>query len=363
MALELDSLKLYMGPRELGAPDDLEQAIVAFIDGADEPRNRLLIAVQELESEPITRAILAAKARRVTVRVVLEGDYLRATKGHADPFLEQGSHEPNRRMLSALLRAGIEVRTDYNPKIFHQKFIVRARSGGDLALLTGSTNFTPTGCHANLNHIAVFENRTIAKEYQTEFDELWDGTFGSNRLRHDPAPREGTVSKVSYKLLFAPDHAPEMEIMKQMLKARDRIDFAIFTFAGSSGIDDTMIALQRGGMTIRGVMDRAQGAQKWAATKAIQAAGVEVRGARKGHLFDGHRLNKLHHKLMVIDGRTVIGGSFNYTAPANRFNDENIFVLGDPESDDPVTVEREHQVGAFALAEIDRIFETFGEAL
>jgi hypothetical protein len=31
-----------------------------------------------------------------------------------------------------------------------------------------------------------------------------------------------------------------MEIMKQMLKAKDRIDFAMFTFAQSSGIDDTI---------------------------------------------------------------------------------------------------------------------------
>ena len=44
-------------------------------------------------------------------------------------------------MLSALLRAGIDVRTDYNPNIFHQKFIVRVRPGGDMALLTGGEAF------------------------------------------------------------------------------------------------------------------------------------------------------------------------------------------------------------------------------
>jgi hypothetical protein len=34
-----------------------------------------------------------------------------------------------------------------------------------------------------------------------------------------------------------------MEIMKQMLKAKTSIDFAMFTFAQSSGIDDTMFRL------------------------------------------------------------------------------------------------------------------------
>ena len=29
---------------------------------------------------------------------------------------------------------------------------------------------------------------------------------------------------------------------------------------------------------------------------------------------------------MVIDNQLIIGGSFNYTGPANRLNDENIFI-------------------------------------
>jgi phosphatidylserine/phosphatidylglycerophosphate/cardiolipin synthase-like enzyme len=31
---------------------------------------------------------------------------------------------------------------------------------------------------------------------------------------------------------------------------------------------------------------------------------------------------------MVIDERIVVAGSFNYTQPANEYNDENIFVMG-----------------------------------
>ena len=33
---------------------------------------------------------------------------------------------------------------------------------------------------------------------------------------------------------------------------------------------------------------------------------------------------------MVIDDPIVVAGSFNYTAPANEYNDENIFVIGSP---------------------------------
>jgi hypothetical protein len=54
----------------------------------------------------------------------------------------------------------------------------------------------------------------------------------------------------------------ELEIMKQMLKDSKETYFAIFTFASSSGIDDTMLALARGGMAICGVVDRGQAAQR-----------------------------------------------------------------------------------------------------
>jgi phosphatidylserine/phosphatidylglycerophosphate/cardiolipin synthase-like enzyme len=33
---------------------------------------------------------------------------------------------------------------------------------------------------------------------------------------------------------------------------------------------------------------------------------------------------------MVIDDRIIVAGSFNYTQPANDYNDENLFVIGSP---------------------------------
>jgi hypothetical protein len=48
------------------------------------------------------------------------------------------------------------------------------------------------------------------------------------------------------------------------------------TFAQSSGIDDTMIRLVSPSRRFRGVLDRVQGAQKWAATDKRAAAGVEL---------------------------------------------------------------------------------------
>ena len=70
-----------------------------------------------------------------------------------------------------------------------------------------------------------------------------------------------------------------------------------------------------------------QGAQAWAATKPVKKAGAEL-----FKVPQGNGVGKLHHKLMVIDKQVVIAGSFNYTGPANRLNDENIIILGDLET-------------------------------
>jgi len=351
MPVSIGNITLYMGPHTLGAPDNLEETIVAFIEGA---RTTLDIAVQELESRPIAEAVVEARRRGVKVRIVLEGDYLVADKFKADPFSPGGKHEPNRDLHAVLLRASCKVRTDYNANIFHQKFIVRDRAGSNRSLLTGSTNFTPTGTHANLNHLVEIKATRVVKQYALEFDEIWDGTFGKNRNRHDPKPGLVTVSKVKVKPLFAPDHSPEMEIMKQMMKAKKRIDFAIFTFSKSSGIDDAMAALIRGGVAVRGIFDHGQ-ARAWSPLESLATLGGDLWTAPKK---DG--LNKLHHKLMVLDEQVIIVGSFNYTDPANMLNDENIIVIGDFEETDPDGKKNQKSLAKYALKEIDRMIETYG---
>ena len=352
MAVDVGGLEIFMGPSELGAPDNLEEVIVGFIGRA---RSTLDIAVQELESVPIAEAIMQSRASGVRVRVILERDYLTVTRAAADPWQPGGKNEANRRIHGALLRARVQVITDLNPNIFHQKFIVSDAATRRAAVLTGSTNFTPTGTAENLNHIVIIRGKRTATVYSKEFAELWSGTFGQKRERHDPSPRTYRVSKVRVKVLFAPDHAPEMEIMKQMLKAKERIDFAIFTFAQSSGIDDTMIALAGAGISVRGILDRMQGGQRWAATTAVRDAGAEVYVTR-----GGEGLNKLHHKLMVIDSQVVIAGSFNYTNPATALNDENIVVIGDLGEENAEARERQSQIGQFAQAEIARIIDRHG---
>ena len=72
MPKAIGNIELFMGPHQLGGPDNLQEVIVNFIDGA---QKRLFIAVQELDSQPVAEAIIRAKQRKVLVKLVLEADY------------------------------------------------------------------------------------------------------------------------------------------------------------------------------------------------------------------------------------------------------------------------------------------------
>lgn len=190
-------------------------------------------------------------------------------------------------------------------------------------------------------------------DYWREFNEISKGRFGKDSELNPGSPSEIDVSNLRMKVLFAPDHNPEMEIIKQMNKATATIEFAIFTFSKSSGIDDAISAMLHANVTVRGIFERVQ--KRFAPIDELRAAGAKL------HITGKHNeLGKLHHKLMVIDRKVVITGSMNYTGPATSLNDENIVVIGKHNATG-AQLKAQKKFASYAAEEIDRIITTYGE--
>ena len=117
-----------------------------------------------------------------------------------------------------------------------------------------------------------------------------------------------------------------------------------------------MLRLLELGRPIQGAFDATQGGQDWAAIPSLKDAGADLFKVRPGG-----GIGKLHHKLMVLDEQVVIAGSFNYTGPANRLNDENIIILGDLQTTSAASKAAQTKIAKFALTEIDRIITSHGE--
>lgn len=337
-------VEIFLGPTENGASDNLESVIIGFIDAAE---FSLQVAVQEIDSKPIADALDRAARRKrpnsttnVSVRLVAEGDYLVESKP-VDPPTKVVSLDMNRGLLVQMLRGAVDSKIDFNPKIFHQKFVIRDPGKPRAAVLTGSTNFTVTDTHRNLNHMAIFHHDGVVTAYQTEFDQLWDGMFGARSPKlttNDPF--KFVIEGSEVQIAFSPDNNPELRVVNEILKAQASADLLMFTFAKSTTIDDALRArLQTGSFSVRGVLDSGQSAQQFSPHPELIQAGATL---RKDTLPNN---GKLHHKLLVLDDKVSIGGSFNYTGPANQYNDENLFIIRNP------------QVAQHFKAEVDRVFQ------
>ncbi|GHD58440.1 hypothetical protein GCM10007350_08310 [Jeongeupia chitinilytica] len=88
-------------------------------------------------------------------------------------------------------------------------------------------------------------------------------------------------------------------------------------------IMQALVAAQARGVDVRVVVDkkRNQGKASQSAMQYVTGHGVQLR-------VDDH-YNIQHDKVIIVDGKTVETGSFNYAPSAETENSENVVVLRD----------------------------------
>jgi len=114
MPITQGNISLYLGPKEQGGPDSLLEPIIEFIDLAKSGQ-KLMIAIQEIDNPDIAKAIVKARQRKVTIDVVMEQSYLLNKKIAKDPYKAGGASEINRELYNSMLRATVDVKSDFNP--------------------------------------------------------------------------------------------------------------------------------------------------------------------------------------------------------------------------------------------------------
>lgn len=132
----------------------LEAATVQFIQAAT---TTLDAAVYAFNDNPIAAALLAAVARGVAVRLLVDG--------HQD-----GSQ--NQQILRCS-NAGIPVRCAFQYQTYHNKFLIR----DSLFILTGSANFTYQANTANAENILIVEDADTAADFAGNFESDWNGSL------------------------------------------------------------------------------------------------------------------------------------------------------------------------------------------
>lgn len=136
-------------------------------------------------------------------------------------------------------------------------------------------------------------------------------------------PTQTTEPKNSIRAYFCPTDPCLDELVNQMDQTTTTLDILAYAFTHND-IADAVLAAQQRGVRIRIVFDRGQAANAYSVDENLENAGIEL----KRHSPPGRGI--LHDKVMILDRKTVITGSFNFTKNAAENNNENLLIIHDP---------------------------------
>lgn len=195
--------------------------------------------------------------------------------------------------------------------LMHNKFCVIDNE----VILTGSLNPTDNGL-LNDNNVFVIYSKLLAENYESEFNELWSGNYGKGEITKNPViDYSGTIIE-NY---FCPEDNCEEKVITHLNSATESIYFMTFSFT-SEKVADSLLFHKN--IDIKGVIETRSTGGKYAQYPRLKDFGINV-------LKDKNK-KTMHHKVFIIDSKTVITGSYNPTESATKRNDENILIIHDP---------------------------------
>ncbi|MGB9631254.1 MAG: phospholipase D-like domain-containing protein [Candidatus Methanodesulfokora sp.] len=122
-----------------------------------------------------------------------------------------------------------------------------------------------------------------------------------------------------YGPYFCPEDHCSNVVIYWVSKANKSIDLAMYSFTLDS-IGDALIEAKKRGVVIRVIFERSQ-VNQWSEYSRLKSEGIQV-------MLDENDAY-MHNKFMVIDGKVVLTGSYNYSKQADTQNDENLIVIED----------------------------------
>jgi len=138
------------------------------------------------------------------------------------------------------------------------------------------------------------------------------------------------IGNTRLKVLFSPDNDPDDYLLETIVSAKETLDVMMFTFGSNSplmaGVVNRFQAVKyvnhsptaEPKVKVRVGMEQEQ-CKYWSAYPTFQKLGIPVK------IEDTPA--KLHHKVGIIDNKTVILGSYNWTLSADIKNDENVLIV------------------------------------
>src|SRR3989338_1952353 len=118
---------------------------------------------------------------------------------------------------------GPGVRQDDNNQLSHNKFCV---IDGE-KISTGSFNPTERDAYKNNNNLLIIYSKLLAKNYEDEYKELWDGLYGEGEKVKNPVIYLNNIKIENY---FCPEDNCKQHAIDEIKKAKNSIYFMTFSY-------------------------------------------------------------------------------------------------------------------------------------
>lgn len=368
------------------AGDDLEKLVMDAIASAE---STVDVAVQEFRLPGIARVLGDRQRSGVKVRLIVEHMYSRPWSDYKAPELAKlpererdryqefvqladtnkdgklSADEINKNdALLIIKNSGIPIIDDTadgskGSGLMHHKFVV---IDGKTVIVT-SANFTTSDVHGdfktvasrgNANNSLKIENAPLAQLFTQEFNIMWgdgpgnkpDSKFG---VKKPFRPMQKVrVGNTTVTVQFSPtsktlpwEKSVNSLINQNLGIAKKSVNLALFVFSAQRLANTLEIEAKRG-VTVRALIDSnfiyrpySEGLDMMGAT-LIEHCRLEAdnRPWKKPLTTVGVPMlpmgDRLHHKFGVVDRKTVITGSHNWSEAANHGNDETLLAIASP---------------------------------
>jgi phosphatidylserine/phosphatidylglycerophosphate/cardiolipin synthase-like enzyme len=117
---------------------------------------------------------------------------------------------------------------------------------------------------------------------------------------------------------FSPKGGATDAVVREIDHARNEIFIQAYSFT-SAPIAKALVNAHKRGVRIEVILDKSQRTQKYSSSDFLAHAGIPT------FIDSSHAI--AHNKIMIIDGTTLITGSFNFTKAAEEKNAENLLIL------------------------------------
>lgn len=279
-----------------------------FIKTINEAKESIDICAYVIDSMTIANAIIDAHNKNIKVRIVVN------------------SETNNTDSMVKIKNAGIPIVDDNGRSaLMHNKFAV---IDSDI-VWTGSFNFTDSASWKHNDNAIKIKNRFLARNFIVEFEEMFNNKKFGRNSPENVTNRMVRIGNKYIKVFFAPEDNVPKAIIDEIKKAEKEIKFMSYSFTHED-IAKAMEEKAKKGIKVSGIFENVGSGQNNVNSvfSKLRNSGIELflyKNANQKQAF-------MHHKVVIIDGKTVTTGSFNFTYNASQDNDENMLVISSSET-------------------------------